>query len=345
VGNAAGAAGDALPAWLLRPPGIADFAALGYLAASLLAVVVVRVLAETWWPATVYLFGPRWLLLLPIPLFAAAAMLSSVRALVPLAAGALIVLFPVMGLNAGARLLLPGGVEGDTLRVVTFNMAGNPSAALSIAILLEAWEPDVMALQECDLDRSELSLPGWHGRREGSLCLFSRYPIESAEAMSREGLLASRRSGVGGAGHVLRYRIARPDGPLHVVVLHLETPRKGLEALYDGTTERLAANTTIRTIEARRARAFYDATPRPAVLVGDFNTPVESRIYRESWGDLTNAFSRVGRGFGFTKLNGWIRVRIDHVLTTAELQPIRARVAPAMGSDHLPVIVDLVLKR
>ncbi|MBK8251015.1 MAG: endonuclease/exonuclease/phosphatase family protein [Gemmatimonadetes bacterium] len=76
------------------------------------------------------------------------------------------------------------------------------------------------------------------------------------------------------------------------------------------------------------------------LIVGDFNAPPESRNLRDSFGDLTNAFDRLGSGFGYTRYNGWIRLRIDHVFSSTGVRPIRARVAGDVGSDHRPVIVD-----
>jgi vancomycin resistance protein VanJ len=80
-------------------------------------------------------------------------------------------------------------------------------------------------------------------------------------------------------------------------------------------------------------------------VAGDFNTPVESRIFQEHWGDFADAFSRVGIGLGTTKYNGWIRIRIDHVLTNDAWRPVRVRLWEDVGSDHRPLIADLVLVR
>jgi endonuclease/exonuclease/phosphatase (EEP) superfamily protein YafD len=44
-----------------------------------------------------------------------------------------------------------------------------------------------------------------------------------------------------------------------------------------------------------------------------------------------------------TKYNGWIRARIDHVLTSDDWHVDRARVGPDAYSDHRPVLVDLTL--
>lgn len=79
------------------------------------------------------------------------------------------------------------------------------------------------------------------------------------------------------------------------------------------------------------------------IVAGDFNTPVESRIFQQHWGDITDAFSYAGSGFGMTKYNGWIRARIDHVLTGDGITPERAVVGQDLGSDHRPLIVDLTI--
>jgi endonuclease/exonuclease/phosphatase (EEP) superfamily protein YafD len=129
--------------------------------------------------------------------------------------------------------------------------------------------------------------------------------------------------------------------------LHLETPRKGFEGLYEPgfRVDRLQANTELRKIESSLARGWVSAGSLPSVVIGDFNTPVESRIFQDNWGDLTDAWSRVGFGFGMTKNNGWIRVRIDHLLTGPGWHIDHATVGPDLGSDHLPLIVDLTLER
>ncbi len=70
--------------------------------------------------------------------------------------------------------------------------------------------------------------------------------------------------------------------------------------------------------------------------------PVESPTYRAGWGGFRNAFSQAGAGFGWTRDNGWIQVRIDHVLSRGAWKPVRAWVGPGVGSDHRPVIAELV---
>jgi endonuclease/exonuclease/phosphatase (EEP) superfamily protein YafD len=132
--------------------------------------------------------------------------------------------------------------------------------------------------------------------------------------------------------------------------LHLETPRHGLQHLIQGSslaTSRveIEANTLLREVESRQARRWVDSVGGPRIVVGDFNLPVESGIWQDHWSGLVDAHAAAGLGFGFTRLNGWIRVRIDHVLTDGAWRPVRSTVGPDYGSDHLPLIVDLVPAR
>ncbi|NNF27428.1 MAG: endonuclease/exonuclease/phosphatase, partial [Gemmatimonadetes bacterium] len=48
-----------------------------------------------------------------------------------------------------------------------------------------------------------------------------------------------------------------------------------------------------------------------------------------------------GLGFGFTRYNGWIRARIDHVLLAGDLEAVSAVVGDDVGSDHRPVRVRI----
>jgi len=147
----------------------------------------------------------------------------------------------------------------------------------------------------------------------------------------------------GGAGYVVRFLLDGPRGPIRAANLHLETPRKGLEGLMSGNRRRMRNNTEIRGVESRLARSWVGEGSGPLVVLGDFNTPVESRIFRQHWGDLADAFSAAGFGLGMTKYNGWIRVRIDHVLANDQWRVDRARVGADAFSDHRPLLVDLTL--
>jgi endonuclease/exonuclease/phosphatase (EEP) superfamily protein YafD len=253
-----------------------------------------------------------------------------------------------MGMQLGWRRLL-SAPEGMPFRVVTFNAEVGRLMVADLPLMLEVWHPDVVLLQECgeDLANAVARTAGWHTHRgSGGLCLLSRFPIASAEPMDRTSLEEIKRegAGIGGAGFVVRYALTTPAGTVGVTNLHLETPRKGFEALMKGDVDRLELNTQLRDIESHRARKWVDAARGPMIVAGDFNTPMESTIFQQHWGDFVDAFTEVGTGFGMTKYNGWIRARIDHVLTDRTWWHVaRAEVGSDIGSDHRPLIVDLVL--
>lgn len=325
-----------------------DILGWSYLAATLLVALTMWTLGDRWWPATILVFMGRWVMLLPLAVLVPAALVLRRTLLLPLMLAAAVAVGPIMGARTGWRRLLTVP-EGMPFRVVTYNVDGGQLAATELPLLVEAWQPDVVLFQECgdELATAVERMTGWHAHHDYGLCTLSRYPIVSAERMDRSALERVRQdpAGIGGAGYVVRYTIATPGGTIGVANLHLETPRKGFEGLMAGDVERLPLNTALRDIESSRARQWVDGLRAPTIVAGDFNTPVESRIFQEHWGDLADAFSQVGTGLGFTKYNGWIRIRIDHVLVDqAWWRAVRARVGDDFGSDHRPLIVDLVLK-
>jgi vancomycin resistance protein VanJ len=320
----------------------------GYLALAVLVAAAMWGLGDRTIVGTVLLFMGRWVLLLPlIPLVPLVYWLWP-RMLLPLAFGGLVVLGPFMGFRAGWRRLLPHS-EGTPIRVVSFNAEGGRLAALALPRLLDQWEPQVVAFQECgeELARAASRMPGWYSHSSRDLCLLSRYPIRAAEVMDRSNLdriKQSEEKEIGGAGYVVRYVVDGALGSMRLANVHLETPRKGFEGLMEYDLRRMRMNTEIRDVESKLARAWVDSGSGPMIVLGDFNTPVESRIFQEHWGDLNDAFSVAGFGLGTTRRNGWIRVRIDHVLTSDEWRAERVNVGTEGYSDHGPLIADLVLE-
>ncbi|MEO8562660.1 MAG: endonuclease/exonuclease/phosphatase family protein [bacterium] len=323
-----------------------------YLVAALLVAASLWALGDRAMIGTVLLFMGRWVFLLPLILLVPAALAFERRMLVPLALGGLIVLGPVMGFRTGWRRMLPTPA-GTPFRVVSFNTGNNEFIPQMVPTLLSQWKPQVVAFQECgEMLSTVVSLvpswmPGWYHYEGKDLCLISRYPITESQVMDRSQLDRVKQSEVkefGGAGYVVRFVLETPRGPIRVANLHLETPRKGLEGLMEGDFRRLEMNTEIRDIESNLARTWVSEGSGPLLVLGDFNTPVESRIFQKHWGDLADAFSTAGTGLGMTKYNGWIRARIDHVLSSSEWHVDRVTIGADVHSDHRPLIVDLTLK-
>jgi endonuclease/exonuclease/phosphatase (EEP) superfamily protein YafD len=343
--------------------------------AFLLGVVVAWLLlittSESFLPATLLAYGPRFPLASPLVILVPVALVVARSALLPLAISALVIVGPIMGGRVSLHTLgkpVPAAPPANALRVVTYNSQGGRFVAPQIRYFVETHRPDLMAFQECgdQLMDSLRAMTTWYSARYGSLCTASRWPITSVDTMPRRDFARIAQYGFGGSGMVVRYNIQSPRGPLTFVNLHLETARKGLQALSSedglvpdeisvtrvremmqrtGVMERISMNAQIRERESERASVWALRGDKlvPAIIVGDFNLPVESAIFRRHWGGFTDAFEASGTGFGWTKREGTLlRIRIDHiVLNSTAPTPIGTWLGPDMGSDHVPVIADL----
>jgi vancomycin resistance protein VanJ len=318
----------------------------GYLVAMLLTWAGLRQWADIWGPMTLLLFGPRWVLLIPPFALLLAVIRSRPKLLVPVIVAGAVVVGPVMGFNFGWRRWFSGDVSGTRIRVVTYNVAGGANLNTSIPWIIEETRADIIGFQECGsaLVDGVMALPeiAWYTNVQDQLCLVSRFPIIDTRQLDRENFRVA-----GGSGLVLAYTIDLGDRELHLTNLHLETPREGLAPVREGNVSegfsRLSSKSIVRDIESSQARRWVDADEDAILVLGDFNLPDESVIYRRHWGDMRNAFSWGGFGFGFTRFAGWIRARIDHILVGEQWQIVRAFVGPDFGSDHRPMIADLVL--
>lgn len=346
-------------------------ASWGWCAVVIVTWLLLITTSERFLPATLLAYGPRFVMLLPFAVLVPWAAIVVRSALFPLALALYIVVSPIMGGRMSWRSVgraLPAAQPNSRLRVLSFNTEVGGAVAMQVRDLVARVAPDLIAMQECGpvLWDSLQALPGWHVERYQNLCTASRFPITAVDSMPRRDFERIRQFGYGGTGLVVRYTIATPHGPLGFVNLHLETARKGLEALTGsdgfipdslgpvlptpesptGTTgERISINAEIRDRESERASVWsvHGDQRTPVVIAGDFNLPVESSIFRRHWGRFRDAFESSGTGFGWSKREGTLlRIRIDHILGNATApHPVGTWLGDEMGSDHLPVIADL----
>ena len=310
--------------------------------AMLHVLLVYRVAGDRTWWGTALIYTGRWPWLLPLAVLIPFALAWRRQALVPIGIAALIVAGPIMG---GTLSTAPLWHNERPLRILTFNVEGGKVVSRRLAELLAATRPDIAGFEECGetMEQALAELKGWAAvDAGGSTCFLSRFPLRTAPVR-----MAATRDfrAAGGAAVVVRYEVVAPTGVVNVFVLHLETPRHGVQYLLSDPADApifIDANNLLRDTESRVVRRWIDSTPSPRIVLGDFNLPVESVFWQRYWDDLDDAFSSSGNGWGFTKLNGWIRVRIDHVLLDPQFKAVGARVGDDWGSDHLPLIVEIV---
>lgn len=315
-----------------------------YVVALAAAAVLLWWGGDRWWPGTILLFGPRWVLGLPFLVLVPLAAWLAPRRLFALALGAVVYLVPLMGLRVG----LPRPAGESDLVILTLNVASGLGLEVPLVELVARSGADLVAIQECPhrlRDPMRLVVEGYGVHSYMSLCFLSKLPFVVGD---QSGQVAAQLDTVTGAS--VRYDVeVAPGEILSFTNVHLPTPRSGLELIRMGRigegVEELTRYRRLRTEAARSARRVADGGRGANVVVGDFNAPPESRIQREVWGDLRNAWSIAGLGFGHTRFSGWIRARIDHVLVDEGWTVVRASVDPDVGSDHRAVRVRIRPRR
>ena len=304
------------------------------------ALLLLYPFGDHFWMSTLLLLGPRGVLALPLPVLAAAGAALDRQRLWLLAVLGLVLVGPVLGFRVPLRLPPFPRPDPRDIRVMSYNIGGGEFDRSAFESVLEEALPDVVALQECSGDLLK-DLKGWQLDMQYDSCLLSRFPIVRVVARDPSADVWK----MGGRGVIVRYELATPSGPVHLVNLHLVTAREGLEDLRRNAASgipTLEAKNAQREIEARLAQQWVKECPGPARLVtGDFNMPVESDVYRTYWAEYQNAFSVAGFGFGFTKHTRFIRVRIDHILASPGWLCVRAWVGPWLDFDHRPIIAIL----
>jgi len=309
-----------------------------YLLAVLVLAVLIDRLGDAWWPATTLLFAPRWIWGVPLAVLAPLALASRDRArlLIPIAAAVILVLGPILDLRVPLRLPVRAAPGARRLRVMTYNIGGGGVDPNALGVLLREADPDIATLQERDgpvfLPAGSVAL---NTSCHAELCVLSRWHIQSEDIRDRADVIPLH-----GAAGIIRSELAAPEGVIDVVNVHLATVRDGLTAVMHRAWRggpAMEAITSERAHEAELARGGG----APLLVMGDFNTPVQSAIYRRWWGPFTNAFSTAGLGLGGSKQTRWHGLRIDHILVGPGWQVERAWMGESLGGDHRPMFAEI----
>lgn len=330
--------------------------ARGVVPAVLYAVVVLGLVAFTvalgdrHWLATVLLFAPRWPYALPLVLLVPWAAFGSG----PSRLGAL----GALGLTALALLwfndvhVSPRGLAEappvPKLRVMSYNVGGGTFSPSTLVNLVTYANADVVGLPECqNVDEPAFAARGYTVKKDVSgLCLVTRLPILAEDIRDPHDMWDR-----GGAGCISRYELDWKGTRISVLLVHLETPREGLEGLRGGMLrpgwkgpEAMRSVIAQRELESKLAREWAGHSSLPTLVLGDFNMTQESAIYRTYWSSFHNALAERGTGHLVTKATRWHGIRIDHVLFDDRWTCHKASVGEHLGMDHRPVLVELSSK-
>lgn len=314
----------------------------GNLGLLLALVILLRYVSEHWWFTTALVYLPRTpYLLVPLVLLPL-AILYSRRAIIANSLSLVLVFWPIMGLaipwpSWGARN------EVNHLRIVSCNVHGYQPAFEGLMSEVTSAVPDVVVFQEAFREHPllEKEFSDWFRLHVGEYFVASRrHEVRHVATFKSEGY--HRVAAV-------MFEIADAH-PYRLVNIHQTSPRGGLIALsasnvLDGT----GAETVERSVERRKEEAaalrrFVEEHrgELPLLIVGDFNMPSDSSLYRASWGDFRNAFDASAFGYGYTASCGKNRFwpdgtpwcRVDHILASREWHAQNCWVGGGNGSDH-----------
>lgn len=234
--------------------------------------------------------------------------------------------------GAGTPALAADGTtptDRPTLRVVTLNVEFRNRATDRVVGYLRDARADVVVLVEIDdvwaasLGTLGEAYPFRHvvpGRTYEGVAILSRWPLHDVEVVD-----------FGSPGMPsLVATVAAADGDVTVIATH---PRPPLTPALDAAL-RLHLRAVGRRAADRRG---------PCLVMGDLNATPWSAAFGGLVAESGLRDSALGRGIQPT----WharlpvLRIPIDHVLVSSDVDVLERRVGPAVGSDHMPVEATL----
>jgi endonuclease/exonuclease/phosphatase (EEP) superfamily protein YafD len=219
------------------------------------------------------------------------------------------------------------------VRVVLANVHTANRQKVAFVTWVTSVKPDLLVVEEVNSEwlkaltplKTMLPYSEVRPRRDNfGIALLSRYPLDTV-----------RTEYIGEAGvPSLVATLRLNDRPITVLATH-PLPPIGRE-YFDFRNDQLQALAErIQKIET------------PVLVAGDLNVTMWSPWYR----DLIHSTGlKNGRkGFGIqptwpTGLPAPLRIPVDHVLHSPDFAVTSFRTGPANGSDHLPLVVDLLLR-
>lgn len=225
----------------------------------------------------------------------------------------------------------PARPEISNCRVLLANVLSTNTNKQAFLDLVAATSPDVICVQETD--------DAWAAALKS---LEKEYPLNS---------IVPRSDNFGIAFYT------RLSGRMSGVLFQTEHDVPGLAATVE-IAGRHVSILDVHTVPplgslmARRRndhyqsiRAWFEAQSTPAMLLGDLNLTMFSPEY----GRFVEGLGLRNARNGFGPLGTWptwipfARLPLDQCLVRGDIDVVRCAVGPEIGSDHLPLVVDLFI--
>lgn len=267
------------------------------------------------------------------------------------------------------RIHAEEGSERGTITLMSWNVRGfqcddfRRSSADSAARIIEAWNPDIVCLQEYAAapaarssafsglaERYESARFGYGSRDSEALsnvqmAILSKYRILRSGVVTNPAVTVWADLAVGDdtvrifSNHLWSTRIKAADNDYLASRQFIsDTARE--EKIRD-MLGRFTANTVQRAAQVDSLRLVFGDAPACRIVCGDFNDTPMSYAYSRLSEGLNDAFRESGSGYSHTYRGFFNMLRIDYVLSADCFETLSYEVPDVGESDHLPVVVRL----
>lgn len=224
------------------------------------------------------------------------------------------------------------GKHGDPVRFLIANVHTGNQDYQELIDLVEVEHPDVIVLMEVDRSWLEALTPleveysqmVLRPRSDNfGMAVYSKINLEDVQTI----ILADSEV------PTITGRIAVGDGSLAMIATH---PLPPISAEYART----------RNGHLQELADLVRDTAGPIIVMGDLNTT----SWSPQFADLQEKTDLYDSRQGFGVQGTWplpyslLSIPLDHALVSRELTVLDRRVGSAIGSDHLPIIVDVAIR-
>lgn len=334
---------------------------LAYVLALCIYGVLRFIVQDGWWPVAL-LNSFVILLFLPAPLLIVLALLIRSRR----ASFSLLLILVIAFVSFGLPSLPKNtpAVSGPSLRIMTLNILRLNPVPERILALVEQQQPDIIFLQEIERDSTqETALQALQDSYPFQAVLADEMRLQHYTAInltaSRYPFTLSEPVPVDAPGMPLvsRQVIDFNGKSIALYNIHLVAPvgSRPLTQLGDNYFVRvfLGYDDRQRNQQMEALLAHLETEDMPFIVAGDFNTSATSMTYVTKLApELRDSFAEAGQGLGTTwpvaATLGFPRflpplIRMDYIFHSPELTTVQAWMGESVGSDHLPVLADLIL--
>lgn len=258
----------------------------------------------------------------------------------------------------------------DAVKLLSYNVRGYCGMAAttntfdSIVDYMKQFDPDIVCLQEendtwrhSDVVLAELF--GYNDtvhinrthRMINAVSVHSRYPI-----LRHETIEVASETEVNGAVafylqvgrdtlllvnvHLENVHLNTEDRNVYKSILKGEMGRDTAQAEGLQLIDKLAGAFRVRAAQSKTIHRYIEQHrgTKPVVVCGDFNDTPISYCRRTLAMGLKDCYRESGRGLGLSYNQKGFNFRIDHVLCSDDIEPVRCEIDSKFGpSDHYPV--------